>query len=164
MRSNTYQNIKIMFETNRHFTEIRIDLERVFEAACRRTLEAVKAVAGASPEAALSADELPWARDRMREARDRVARLLDRMAKGITELPQAEQEDEELVFRVVCRTPIQEGLLKEAVGRYLTNWVAAAWLRLHPELGAAIDMERETDELNHLTLMCGRVKRPSQVY
>lgn len=95
-------------------TEIRVDTARVFEAACRRTLEAVKAAPGVSPDAALSEDELPWAADRMREARDRVARLLCRLSKRIDEMPQAEQEDEELVFRVVCGTPVQEGLLEEA--------------------------------------------------
>ena len=145
-------------------TEIRVDTARVFEAACRRTLEAVKAAPGVSPDAALSEDERPWAADRMREARDRVARLLCRLSKRIDEMPQAEQEDEELVFRVVCGTPVQEGLLEEAVRRYMTNWVAAAWFRLHPELGATIDMDYETGELNHLTLMNGQAKRPSYCY
>lgn len=153
-----------MLDTDTPITEIRIDLGRVFEHACRQTLEIVGAMPDATPDAALSVDEAPWAREQIRKARDRAAMLLERLAKTITDRPQAEQNDEELIFRVVCRTPTQEGLLPGAVERFLTTWVTAAWLRLHPELNASIDMERETEELNHITLMNGPAKRPSYCF
>lgn len=153
-----------MLDTNTPITEIRIDLGRVFDRACRQTLEIVGAMPEATPDAALSADEAPWAREQLRKARDRVALLLERISKTIDDCPQAEQNDEELIFRVVCRTPVQEGLLPGAVERFMVSWVAAAWFRLRPELNASIDMERETDELNRLTLMSGSAQRPSYCF
>lgn len=151
--------------TPQHITEIRLDLRSIFEEACRETLEVVKATAEATPDQhALSVDEMPWAQQQLARARDRVAQLLERIAKRIDTLPQAEQDDDTLIFRVVCRTPTQEGLLSEAVERFLTRWVVAAWFRMHPELKTEIDMERETADLNHLTLMNGGTRRPSYCY
>lgn len=142
-------------------TEIRIDLRRVFDRACARTLEAVKAVPEATPEGqGLSVDEWGWAESQLIEARSWAARALHRLSKRVKGLPQAEQTEEMLVFRVVCSTPLQAGLLPEAVERFLTLWIAAAWFRLHSELNVEIDMERELAELNRMTLWNDGAERP----
>ena len=147
-------------------TEIRIDTREVFEQACRRTLEVVKAIPDADPDLhGLSVDELGWAQDQIDRARGQVALILDRLSKRIFHMPQAEQMDCDcLIFRVICSTPVQEGLLPEAIQDYMVAWVSAAWFRLHPELKTEIDMERELSKLNHITLLHAGVKRPSQCF
>lgn len=147
-------------------TEIRINTREVFEQACRHTLEVVKATPEADPDLhGLSVDELGWANDQINKARSQVALTLNRLSKRIVHRPQAEQDECDcLIFRVICSTPVQEGLLPEAVMNYMVASVAAAWFRLHPELKTEIDMEQELSKLNHITLLNEGVKRPSQCY
>lgn len=146
-------------------TEIRIDTRKVFERACERTLELVKATPETNPDQhGLSVDELNWANDQIKQARNQVAITLNRLSKHIDHLPQAEQDDYDcLIFRVKC-SAIQEGLLPDAIEHYMVAWVAAAWFRLHPELKTEIDMENELSKLNHLTLLSGAAKRPSYCF
>lgn len=152
---------------HRHrITEIRIDIREVFDRACERTLEVVKATPEANPQQyGLSVDETGWAKDQIDQARTQVALTLNRLSKRIAHLPQAEQNDCDcLIFRVVCTTPIQEGLLPGAIEHYMSTWVAAAWFRLHPELKTEIDMDRELARLNHVTLLTDDTKRPSYCF
>lgn len=151
-----------MIHRHMQITEIRIDLQELFDRASRRTLDVVKAIPDATPDQyGLSVDELDWMADQVLQARSRVAMTLHRLSKGITHCPQAEQSDcDTLVFRVICSTPIQAGLLSDAVMQYMTSWIAAAWFRLHPEMKTEIDMDAELSKLNHITLISDKTERP----
>lgn len=146
-------------------TTIRISVEHIFEEACRRTLEVVKAVPAATPQQhGLSVDELEWALYEFRKGRAAAAKVLYPLAREISG-PKAEQADDDtLIFRVACDSPLQEGLLPEAVERFLIRWIAAAWFRLHPELNVEIDTEAELRELKRLTRRTGGLERPPQRY
>lgn len=147
-------------------TTIRISVESIFNEACRRTLEVVKARPEATPDQhGLSVDELDWAMYEFRKARAVAALTLYPLTRGVSG-PKAEQadDDETLIFRVACDSPLQEGLLPEAVERFLSLWIAAAWFRLHPELNIEIDMETELRTLKRLTRRAEGLERPPQRY
>lgn len=146
-------------------TTITLSVEHIFNEACRRTLEVVKAVPAATPQLhGLSVDELEWALYEFRRGRAAVAKVLYPLGREISGTMAEQVDDDTLIFRVVCDTPIQVGLLPEAVERFLSRWIAAAWFRLHPELNVQIDTEEELRELKQLTRRTGGVERPPQRY
>lgn len=146
-------------------TTITISVEHIFEEACRRTLEVVKAIPTATPEQhGLSVDELDWAMYEFRKARAVAAKALYPLSREVPGLKAEQADDDTLIFRVVCDSPLQEGLLPKAVERFLSLWIAGAWFRLHPELNIGIDMEAELRELKRLTRRTGGLERPPQRY
>lgn len=146
-------------------TTITISVESIFNEACRRTLEVVKAVPAATTEQhGLSVDELEWAMYAFRKARAVAAKALYPLSREISGTKAEQVDDDTLIFRIMCDSPLQEGLLPEAIERFLSLWIAAAWFRLHPELNIEIDMEAELRELKRLTRRTGGLERPPQRY